>query len=161
VLQTFNILHLVVVLGAAGCIWLSLPEARGRSMKPARLFAVPLLAGLTALVLLLFALSEPLPRRATAAAFVLGLATGALRGWLMKLRVDQVLTRLRLPGGREGVGLPVAVGRGLLRAAGRRPRPRLRVVFPSAAAIAGATYLLTRALVLSLRIRYSPHHDFR
>ena len=41
-LFNINLLHLVLVLGVAGCVRLALREIRGRSMSMTRLFQLPL-----------------------------------------------------------------------------------------------------------------------
>jgi len=89
-LFNLNLLHLLLVLGAAGCVRLALREIRGRSMSRSRLFLLPLLAMAMAFVFLLFFLATHQPPWMFVAALVLGLLAGAARGITMALRFDQM-----------------------------------------------------------------------
>ena len=105
-----NILHLLIVLGAAGCAAVLLREARGRLLHPSRLFAAPLLAAVAALFLLALLTLEMRQPRLWALALVLGALPGAVRGFTMRLQVDHMWSLIRLPRGRDGLWMAAALG---------------------------------------------------
>lgn len=85
-----NILHFLVALGATGCAGVLLREARGRLLRPVRLFAAPFLAAVAALFLLALVAPEAREPRLWAVALALGGLSGALRGFAMTLQVDHM-----------------------------------------------------------------------
>ncbi len=159
-----NILHLGLALGAAGCVYLAMLESSGRSMKPVRLLALPLVTAVVAFVLLLLAAGEPLTRQTAAAALLAGLVGGGLRGWRMTLLVDQVLSRLRLPTGRDALWVSLLLAAAVLdelavALLGRGISPFH--VFPAATALACTGYFIARSFAVRLRMHRAPHVDFR
>src|SRR5579871_6401736 len=108
-IDDLNVLHLVIVLSAAGCLLLAIPEAAGRSMRTLRMFGTPALAMLTALALLLLVAGDARHQQIWAGALVVGLLVGALRGATMLILVDQVWVRVRLPNGRHTVWIALAL----------------------------------------------------
>ena len=95
-----NLLHLLLVFGATGCILLALREIAGRSMSLSRLFMLPLLAMTMALVFLLFFLASHQPPWMFGVALLLGVLAGAARGITMKLRFDHMWRLVRPTGKR-------------------------------------------------------------
>jgi len=163
-LFNLNLLHLLLVLGAAGCVWLARREIRGRSMSLKRLFLLPLLSMAMALVFLLFFLAAHQPPWMFVAALLVGLAAGAARGATMALRFDQ-MWRLVRPTGRR-VLLWVA----LLLAAAVAVEMAGAVVGPASVlwrAAAGGTAALCagmftgRAVAVAIRTTRLPHAELR
>lgn len=157
-----NILHLLIVLGAAGCAGVVLREARGRLLHPSRLFAAPLLAAVAALFLLAVVAPEWREPRLWGVALAVGALAGAARGFTMRLQVDHTWTLIRLPRGRDGLWMAAALG-GLafltvaLTLAGAETAPFEALAAAGAAAVAGL--LAGRALALFVRTAHSPHRD--
>ena len=83
----FNILHLPIALGAAGCAGVVLREARGRLLHPSRLFAAPLLAAVAALFLLAVVAPEWREPRLWGVALAVGALAGLLAGRALALFV--------------------------------------------------------------------------
>ena len=73
-----NLLHLLLALGAAGCVRLALREIAGRSMSPSRLAALPLLALAMTFAFLLFFASLHQPLWLFAGALLAAVCSGAL-----------------------------------------------------------------------------------
>ncbi|TAJ24031.1 MAG: hypothetical protein EPO67_24280 [Reyranella sp.] len=158
-----NVLHLLVVGGAAGAVVLFRREARGRSQSPGQLFLAPLLALAAATVLL----ALPAPDARQPSLWLGGLAGGVLigaaRGALARLQVDHLWDRLRLPRGRDGMWVALTLGAVALAAFGAELMPEaagLETVATIAAA-ACAGYLAGRAGSLWLRALKAPHHALR
>lgn len=131
-------------------------------MKPGRLFAAPIMAMIAALVLLLFALTEPLSRWIWLGALIAGLAVGILRGATMAIVVDQVFDRVRLPRGRHtfwiAIALAVAIASEI--AFGLIGHPAgLYHAFPSAISALCAGMLFGRSTALAIRIPGAPHEE--
>ncbi len=157
-----TVLHLLVALGASGCAGVLLREARGRLLRPARLFAAPGLAAVAALFLLASVPPEAREPRLWAAALALGTVPGALRGAAMTLQVDHTWSLIRLPQGRDGLWTAAMLaGLALLTvmltlADGETGSYE---ALAAAAATATAGYLGGRALALYVRTAHAPHRD--
>ena len=157
-----NILHLLIVLGAAGCAAVLLREARGRLLHPSRLFAAPLLAAVAALFLLAAVTPEMRRPELWAVALALGALPGAVRGFTMRLQVDHMWSLIRLPRGRDGLWMAAALGGLSLITVVLTvidSETTLLEVLTAAAAAAAAGYLGGRALALYLRTAHAPHRD--
>ena len=87
VVTSFNILHLMIIVGSVGCAAFAVREATGHSITAMRLFMPPMLAGGTAVILLLMAAGEPMLLQIWLGALVVGLAIGAYRGSTMVMRL--------------------------------------------------------------------------
>jgi hypothetical protein len=105
-----NILHVIAAVGTAGCIRVALQEARGRLLRPGRLFLPGSLAFLTAFMMLVLVPPEMRQAKLWALALGLGLAAGAVRGYTMQLQVDHEFSLLRLPRGQDGLWIAIALG---------------------------------------------------
>lgn len=153
-----------MLLGGVGCLLLAIPEAAGRSMRPRRMFATPILAMLTALLLLFFAITAPLAREVWAGALFVGLIVGAIRGSMMAILVDQVWSRVRLPNGRHtvwiAIALVVAVALEILIAVVPSIASVLHVI-PSAVVSLCAGMLAGRAIAVAFRIPHAPNDEQR
>lgn len=157
-----SIFHLLLVPGAAGCVFVAMKEAAGRSMPPKQLFAPPAMAGLTALLLLLMAASEPMMLRIWLGTLVVGSIVGAIRGATMEMRVDQVRSRIRFPRGTHTlwicVAIALAVAYEIAIALWREVLSPSRAA-PSTAASLCAGMLTGRAVALVLRIPHAPNEE--
>jgi hypothetical protein len=162
--SSFNILHLVILVSAVACVAFSVREAAGRSITAVRLFMPPILAGFTAVVLLLMVASEPMALLIWLAALILGSIVGAVRGATMVVHVDQVWSKVRMPNGRHAfwitfalalaVALEIAIavwGEGIL--------PNRAI--PSALAALCAGLLAGRAVAVVIRVPYAPNEEPR
>lgn len=161
-ITNLNILHLLLVPGAAGCVFVALKEAAGRSMPPKQLFAPPAMAGLTALLLLLMAASEPMVLRIWLGTLVVGLIVGAIRGASMQMRVDQVMGRIRFPRGTHTLWICIAIALAVayeiaIALWGNFLSPTREL--PSTAASLCAGMLTGRAVALVLRIYHAPNEE--
>lgn len=157
-----NFLHLLIVLGAAGCVRLAATEAAGRSVRPLRLFATPALALATAAILLLFALNQSLPREIWVGALVVGLIIGAVRGATMAILVDQVWGRVRLPNGRHtlwiALALALAVAHEVAIAILGNVVAPWHIFAPALSALC-AGMLAGRATAVAVRIPHAPNDE--
>lgn len=156
-----NILHLIVTCCDGAAILALLREARGRTLPPVQLFnAVPFALAAAALLLAMGAPETRAPRL-WLAGLVVGIVLGAVRGSLLKLQLDRMYSRLRLPNGRDGLWAScvmafctlLAFGAGLANA----PNPAFEVGAAGMVA-ACAGYLTGRAATLWRRSLSAPHH---
>ncbi|MFI5002218.1 MAG: hypothetical protein ACHQK9_20235, partial [Reyranellales bacterium] len=156
------ILHLMIIVGSVGCAAFAVREAAGRSITATRLFMPPMLAGGTAVILLLMAAGEPMLLQIWLGALVVGLAIGAYRGSTMVMRVDQVRSKLRMPNGRHAFwiafALPLAVALEIAIAIwGEGVSPHRAL--PSAIAALAAGMLTGRAVAVVIRVPYAPNEE--
>ena len=163
-IHPLNLLHLVLAISAIAAVYFAVREARGRLMRQTRLYNLPLVALVAALILLLFQLAAHQPAWTFAATFGLGLVGGTVRGLTMKLEVDQNWHLVRPTGRRAlfwvSLALPVAIG---LEFAGALAGPSgspLRLAGAHIAMLCTGL-LVGRALVLTVRLMRAPHVDLR
>jgi hypothetical protein len=159
-----NLLHLVLVLGAVGAVHLALREIRGRSMRAWRLFALPAVAVILAMILVLFQLAARQPSWWFGAALAAGAAVGAVRGATMMLKVDQNLRLLR-PTSRRALlwvtlAIPIAIGVEIGGAMVGADGVLLRLAAAFTMVLC-AGLLAGRAVALAARLHRAPHVDFR
>ena len=159
-----NLLHLVLVLGAIAAVYFAVRENRGRVMRHARVFSLPLVAMVLALILLLFQLAAHQPAWTFAIPFGLGLVGGAWRGLTMKLEVDQNWHLVRPTGKRVlfwvSLALPIAIMLEITGALIGTPGMPLRLAGAHLAMLCTGL-LVGRALVLAVRLSWAPHVDLR
>jgi hypothetical protein len=164
VILHLNLLHLVLVLSAVAAVYFAVREARGRLMRQTRLYNLPLVAMVAALILLLFQLAAHQPAWTFAATFGLGLAGGAARGLTMKLEVDQNWHLVRPTGRRVlfwvSLALPIAIGLEIAGALAGPSGSPLRLAGTHVAMLCTGL-LVGRALVLTVRLMRAPHVDLR
>ena len=159
-----NLLHLVLVIGAAAAVYFAVRENRGRLMRSTRVYSLPLVALALSLILLLFQLAAREPAWTFAVPFGLGLAAGAWRGLTMKLEVDQNWHLVRPTGKRVlfwvSLALPVAIG---LEIAGALLGPTGSPVRLAGThlALLCTGLLVGRAAMLAVRLNWAPHVDLR
>ena len=159
-----NILHLIVSCFAGATAFLLLREARGRSLPPGQLFTAVPFAMATATLLLAMEAPETREPRLWLAALVAGIALGAARGSFLKLQLDRMYARLRLPSGRDGLRAACLLALCALVAFGAAlvslRDPALEIGATSAVA-ACAGYLSGRAVALWSRSLSAPHQTLR
>ena len=150
---------MLMMAAALGCLYLTVREAKGRSVPRSRLFTLPLLAILVALILLLREQATNQASLLWAGSLIVGLLGGALRGSKIPLRVDHMWNIVRLRRNTEGL----CVAGALVLAAGLEivapmitslGTPYREVVAAVAALCAGL--LSGRALGILLRFGRSP-----
>jgi hypothetical protein len=159
-----NLLHLLLALGAAGCVRLALREIGGRSMSPSRLAMLPLLAAGMTFIFLLFFLSLHQPPWLFGGALLLGLVVGAVRGLTMTLRFDHMWRLVRPSRHRVLLWvtllLAAAVAMEIVGAVVGPDGALARLAAAEVAALcAGA--LAAHALAVTMRLSSSPHVTLR
>ncbi len=160
-----NLLHLLLALAAAACVYFARREIVGRAMSPSRLAVLPLLALGMSFVFFLFFLSLHQPVWLFPAALLLGLAVGVARGVTMAMRYDHMFQLVRpsrhlvllwvtlgLAAAVVGEAGGAVIG-GSIGALARLAAAEL------AALCAGA--LAGRALALAIRLSHAPHVALR
>ncbi|MFN4018616.1 MAG: hypothetical protein ACK4JB_24990 [Reyranella sp.] len=157
-----NILHLIVTVSACVTILPLLREARGRSLPTSRLFGAIPSALATALLLLAMATPDTREPPISLAGLLAGVAVGAVRGSFMKVQVDRMYSRLRLPHGRDGLWAACTLAFSTFVALGVPLGPLSSPVAEVAATglvAACAGYLTGRAVVLWRRSLSAPHQS--
>lgn len=160
-----NILHLLVIGGAAGAVAVLRREANGRSLTPGRLFVAPLFATATTVLLLTASLPGAREPALWGLGIIGGTIAGTARGMQLRLQVDRLWDRLRLPRARDGLwaGCLLALLAITAFAAEAMPDdlPWASTVerAASVAAAACTSFLAGRSLLLWLRTLNAPHSD--
>lgn len=158
----FNIFHVTILVSSLACLAFAWRESAGRSIMLPRLFTPPVLAGFTAVIMLLIAAGEPRLLWIWLAAGVGGAIVGGIRGATMVMRVDQVRSKLRMPNGRHIFWIAIvlvlaAVDEMAVAIWGVRMSPH-RALAPAIASLCGG--LLTgRAIAVAIRIPYAPNEE--
>ena len=104
-----NVLHVLLLVFALACARFTLSEWRHRSLTRSRLIAPVGLALACALVFLFFQAGSHRPPWLLAVALIGGLGLGALRGFTMRLEVDHMYERARLPRARGSFMVALAL----------------------------------------------------
>lgn len=155
-----NVLHVFLLVFALACARFTLSELRHRSLTRSRLIAPAALALVCALVFLFFQAGTHRPPWLLAAALIGGLALGALRGFTMRLEVDHMYERARLPRARGSFMVALALVLAVLIEIGGAFVGPAAVPFRLAApeiAAACAGILTGRVFAIILRWRHAPH----
>ena len=163
-----NLLHLLLALGAAGCVRLALREIAGRSMSPSRLTALPLLALAMTFAFFLFFLSLHQPLWLFAGALLLGVAIGAARGLTMTLRFDHMWRLVRPSRHKVLLWVTLALGGAVAlevlgAVSGVRTGflgPLMRLLAALLAAVCSGA-LAGHALTVAIRLSSAPHVSLR
>ena len=103
--EKLSVIHVLLVIAAAACIYLVVRELRRPYVSQWRLFVPPLLA----LALLLSLPDLPGRPLEIAICVAVGLSTGAARAQLVRLRADHVWNQLRLGTLYDGVVLALVL----------------------------------------------------
>jgi hypothetical protein len=154
-----NILHALLALGAAGCLYLALREVRRPYVSIWRLFVPPFLGCVVAFGLALIQFAADTPPWQFAIALSAGLAAGAARGFTMAVQIDAYRPRFQARPATKRALLWVALVLAacvLLDAVGAVQSPHLVVVRYVAALLATfcAGTLVGRATAVTARLRY-------
>lgn len=159
-LEKLSVIHLLLVLGGAACVYLVIRELHRAYVSQWRLFAPGIAALLVAAGLFLIQVAAGEPRAYFLAAAVLGLLVGGVRAMMIELKHDLYRPQIMISQSAKRVLLMVGIGVALcvvLEIAGTVARlPDLRL-WAALSAVVCAMAMLMRALVLTLRLRL--HHD--
>ena len=164
-LESPNILHVVLAVGGAGCLYAAVLEIRQRAIRRWRLFLPPSFALVVAVVVSLAQLAiGRSPSWLFAGALGIGLAIGGARGLRMPLKVDQYWSLIQLrPTAKRGllwVAAVVAADAALECGAAFARLPLDTLRFAGAlAGVACAGMLWGRATVVAVRMHHAPHVD--
>ena len=163
-LDSPNILHVILALGGAGCLYAAVLEIRQRAIKLWRLFLPAFSALAVAAVVTLAQLEMERPLWPFATAFAIGLLIGGVRGARVPLKVDQYwsLIQVRRTTRRAllWVAAVVAADAVLEYAAAFTGQPLETGRFIGAlAAVACTGMLWGRAAAIVLRMQDAPHVD--
>lgn len=156
--HNLSLVHALLVLGAAACIYLVVRELRRTYVSQWRLFAPGLAALFVAVAMLLMQLVAGQPRWPFAAAAVIGLAIGVARGSMIGLRHDLYQPEILISRDAKLVFLAVSMGVGVcvaLEIVGAFESPALEKLrlWAAVSAVVCAIAMLARALVLTIRLR--------
>jgi len=143
------------VSAIAACLYVSLPEWRGRSRSRSLLLVPPVLAFICAYIMMGFVAPESREPWLLRAALGLGLVLGVIRGLFIRADIDE-FGLVCLPGARDGLLVTLVITAAMV-AATLAPLVSEHAFawVPHATSLAGlgATYLSGRAVVAYLRTR--------
>lgn len=159
-----NILHVILALAGAGCLYTALLETRQRAIRRGRLFLPPFLAFVVAALTALAQLAQGQPSWMFAAALGIGLAIGGVRGFTIPLKTDQYwsLVQVRRTSKRAlpWVAAVVTAAAALECGAALAGLPlEMWRLLAALAAVACTAMLWARAVVMVARMHYAPHVD--
>jgi hypothetical protein len=159
-LHQLNLLHLLLAAGALACAYLALREVRRVYVSQWRLFVPPLLAAGVAFGLMLFQLAADRPPWMFGAALLVGLVTGAARGFTMQVKFDVYRPRIQARPAAKRILFLVAlvvVASVAVEIAGAIVGPRLALWRLGAALLAMlcAGMMLGRASAIAGRLRHA------
>ena len=159
-IYNLTLVHLLLALGAGGCVYFALREIRRRYVSIWRLFVPAALATLVAGSMFLLQVIAHRPPWVFEAALLAGLAIGALRGFTTVLHVDLYMSMLqeRSAAKRALLWVPIVLAIAVaVEIVGTIMTPVLENLQLGAALIATccAGMLVGRALVLAVRLAAS------
>lgn len=159
-IYNLTLVHLLLALGASGCVYLALREIRRRYVSIWRLFMPAALATLVAGGMFLLQVVIHRPPWVFEAALFAGLAIGATRGFMTVLRVDLYMSMLqeRSTAKRALLWIPIVLAIAVAaEIVGTVMTPALENLQLGAALVATtcAGMLVGRAAVLSARLAAS------
>ena len=154
--EKLSVIHLLLVLGAAACIYLVVRELRRPYVSQWRLFAPGAAALFVAAEMFLIQVAAGQPRWYFLVAAGIGLVVGGVRALTIGLKHDLYRPQVMISQPAKQVLLLVGIGVGVcvvLEIAGLvAQHPHLRL-WAALSAVVCATAMLMRALVLTLRLR--------
>ena len=154
--EKLSVIHLLLVIAAAACIYLVIRELRRTYVSQWRLFASGTAALFVAAEMFLIQVAMGQPRWPFLAAVGVGLVVGGVRAMTISLKHDLYRPQVMISQPAKQVLLLVAIGVGVcvgLEIAGTiTHHPHLRL-WATLSAIVCAAAMLARALVLTLRLR--------
>lgn len=156
--HNLSLVHLLLALGAAACIYLVVRELRRTYVSEWRLFAPGAAASFVAAGLFLTQIGAGQPLLAFIVAAVIGLAIGIVRGMMIGVQHDHYQPHLTISRDARLIFLAVSIGVGVcvaLEIVGAYTSPALEKVrlWAALSAVVCAAAMLTRALVLTIRLR--------
>jgi hypothetical protein len=158
VIHNLSLVHVLLALGAAACIYLVVRELRRTYISQWRLFAPGTAALFVVAGLFLIQIGAGRPLWAFGAAAVIGLVIGGARGMMIGLQHDLYRPQVIISHRAKLVLLAVAVGVGIctvLEIIGAFASPAMEKVryWAALSAMVGGVAMLARALVLTIRLR--------
>src|SRR5262249_27140663 len=156
--------HAPATGGTIGCALAIMRELQARPMRPWRLFLMPLLVTLVALILLAYTPPELRHPPTWGAALLIGVMIGFVRGLWMRLQVDHMWTLIRLPRPRDTLWVFVLVAMlvlGELAVAIAGPDGQKYSPLLTTTLMLCAGFCNGRAWTLALRVRSAPHFELR
>lgn len=154
--EKLSVIHLLLVIAAAACIYLVVRELRRTYVSQWRLFAPGTAALFVASEMFLIQIASGEPRWPFLVAAVVGVLVGAVRALMIGLKHDLYRPQVMISKRAKQVLLLVSLGVGacvVLEIVGTATRhPHLRL-WAALSAIVCAAAMLARALVLTLRLR--------
>jgi len=157
-----NLLHIVLLACAVACLHFTRGEVRHRPLTRARLWAPPLLSLAVAAVFLVIHLGTRQPAWTFAGAGLGGLVVGLARGFTLKIEVDQMFDKVRLPRARGAFVLAIlllaAVALEIVGAFSGPVHLLYREFAPEISAFCAGVFV-ARAVAIVLRWRHVPYVD--
>jgi hypothetical protein len=156
VVEKLSVIHLLLVLGGAACVYLVIRELRRAYVSQWRLFAPGIAALAVAAGLFLIQVAAGQPRLYFLAAAVIGLLVGGVRAMMIDLKHDLYRPQIMISQSAKqvlllvGVGVAVCVVLEIVGTVGKFPTLRL---WAAISAVVCAMAMLMRACVLTLRLR--------
>ena len=156
--HNLSLVHLLLALGGATTIYLVVREMRRSYISQWRLFAPGMAALFVATGLFLIQISAGQPRLAFAAAAVIGLTIGVVRGMMIAVQHDHYRPVVMISRDAKLIFLAVAVGVGVcaaLEIIGAYASPGLEQLrlWAALSAVVCAMAMLARALLLTIKLR--------
>ena len=156
--HNLSLVHLLLALGGAATIYLVVREMRRSYISQWRLFAPGVAALFVASGLFLIQISAGQPRLAFAAAAVIGLVIGTVRGMTIAVQHDHYRPVVMISRDAKLTFLAVAVGVEVcaaLEIIGAYASPGFETLrfWAALSAVACAVAMLARALVLTMKLR--------
>jgi hypothetical protein len=157
VVHNLSLVHVLLALAAAACIYLVVRELRRTYVSAWRLFAPGTAALFVAVVLFLTQVAAGQPLWAFLAAATIGLAIGVARGAMIGLQHDRYQPEVIISRDAKLVFMAVAIGVGVcaaLEIVGAYGSPAMDKVrlWAALSAVVCAVAMLARALVLTIRL---------
>ncbi len=150
-----NLLHLLLLLSAAGCLYYAMWEGRQRTLALKKHFRSSGFAIVAALVLVFFQVGMKQPLWPFLAAVTAGLVVGVASGFVVKLRVDRSWQIPRPAGTRRMIwfaALLAAAAAVDIASAAIGPEARPWRFYAALGAVACAGVVLGRALAVGVRV---------
>lgn len=156
--HNLSLVHVLLALAAAACIYLVVRELRRTYVSQWRLFAPGTAASFVAAVLFLTQIAAGQPLWAFGAAAIIGVVIGVARGTMIRLQHDHYQPQVIISRDAKLVFLAVAIGVGVcaaLEIIGAYESPAMEKVrlWAALSAVVCAVAMLTRALVLTIRLQ--------
>ena len=153
--QKLNLLHILLFLSTAACLYYVLWENRQRTIAFRKHFRSSWFAIFTVLLLIFFRAGMKQPVWPVGSALAVGLVIGGAYGFSLKLRVDRSWSIPRPPGGRYAtwvaILLAVAVAVEIAGAA-IGPEARIWRFYATLAALGCAGVLVGRSIAIAFRV---------